>query len=242
MEQPTPTTLYRLYDSAGTLLYVGIAGNPGRRFEQHRKDKPWWGEVAEIKVAHYPTRAEAAHAETAAIKTERPRHNIIHNNGRPAYEPPSVATGEWSFRNRAYPDNWRTMPLELQWEIDYTSYSHDEGITDPHEAFEEWARLILGSPRAINENGCVSISWFVRGKGVFEGAPFRRPRPEWGDFFTHFTWPVDLTRRVDLNFFELPLHAGKSWYIEPASGFRPSHFQQEVHFDTLLQCYWRVHA
>lgn len=75
----TPTTLYRLYNADGELLYIGIAGNPGRRFEQHRKDKPWWGTVAEIKVEHFDTRDQAAQAETAAIKHERPLHNVIHN-------------------------------------------------------------------------------------------------------------------------------------------------------------------
>lgn len=61
------TTLYRLYDADGGLLYIGIAGNPGRRFEQHAGDKPWWGQVARTELAHYPTRAEALDAERAAI-------------------------------------------------------------------------------------------------------------------------------------------------------------------------------
>jgi hypothetical protein len=41
-----PTTLYRFYDASGRLLYVGIAGNPGRRFAQHGRDKSWWSQVA----------------------------------------------------------------------------------------------------------------------------------------------------------------------------------------------------
>lgn len=71
------TALYRFYDGAGTLLYVGIAGNPGRRFEQHAKTKHWWTDVASSKIVHYRTRDEARVAETAAIQTEEPAYNIV---------------------------------------------------------------------------------------------------------------------------------------------------------------------
>ena len=37
-----PTCLYRVHDAQGGLLYVGIAGNPGRRFQEHAGTKPWW--------------------------------------------------------------------------------------------------------------------------------------------------------------------------------------------------------
>jgi predicted GIY-YIG superfamily endonuclease len=79
----TPTSLYRLHDPQGHLLYVGIAGNPGRRFQQHARDKSWWGQVASVRLEHFPTREAAAAAEIAAIKKERPMHNIAHNAGSP---------------------------------------------------------------------------------------------------------------------------------------------------------------
>lgn len=76
-----PCTLYRLFDVDDALLYVGIAGNPGRRFEQHAKDKPWWSEVDHIGLEHYDERVDAETAERHAIRTEKPRHNIAHNAG-----------------------------------------------------------------------------------------------------------------------------------------------------------------
>ncbi|MFB4275783.1 GIY-YIG nuclease family protein [Nonomuraea sp. MTCD27] len=97
-----PTTLYRLYDTADRLLYVGVAGNPGRRFEQHRAEKPWWGQVARITLEHHPTREAALDAELTAIRTENPRHNIA---GRADQEQP--ATPGWEHRllpNGAYLD------------------------------------------------------------------------------------------------------------------------------------------
>jgi len=81
------TTLYRFFDSAGRLLYVGISGNPGRRFHQHSGEKPWWADVDRSTMEHFATRAEAEAAEVAAIKTERPLHNVVHNNDRPQPRP-----------------------------------------------------------------------------------------------------------------------------------------------------------
>lgn len=72
-----PTTLYRLWSSSHDLLYVGIAGNPGRRFEQHQTDKPWWGAVAAITLEHFPNRRAAQDAEAIAIRREQPMHNRV---------------------------------------------------------------------------------------------------------------------------------------------------------------------
>ncbi len=76
------TALYRFYDEAGDLLYVGITLNPGSRFKQHSHDKPWWANVRRIELETHPTRAAALAAETAAILSEGPRHNIVHNRPR----------------------------------------------------------------------------------------------------------------------------------------------------------------
>jgi predicted GIY-YIG superfamily endonuclease len=71
-----PTSLYRLHDAQGGLLYIGIAGNPGRRFQEHAGTKPWWGQVSWVSIEHYETRTEAEAAETEAIQTERPKYNV----------------------------------------------------------------------------------------------------------------------------------------------------------------------
>lgn len=73
------TTLYRLIDAEDRLLYIGIAGNPGRRFEQHADDKTWWSDVARITLEHHVDRGSALQAERAAIVAERPIHNVQHN-------------------------------------------------------------------------------------------------------------------------------------------------------------------
>lgn len=75
----TPQALYRFFASDGALLYVGISLNPGARWKSHRSDKPWWTEVANVSVEHYPNRTAVMDAEREAIKAERPRYNRVHN-------------------------------------------------------------------------------------------------------------------------------------------------------------------
>lgn len=94
----TPTTLYRLYSPTNALLYIGVGGNPGRRFQQHRGAKHWWGDIAHITLEHHPTREAAFAAETAAILTENPRHNIA---GRAAPTIPSKPNAS----------RWQHIPL-----------------------------------------------------------------------------------------------------------------------------------
>jgi integrase/recombinase XerD len=68
-------TLYRLYATDETLLYVGISEQALARWDQHRQDKPWWLAVARVEIAHFPNRATARAAEAEAIKTEGPKYN-----------------------------------------------------------------------------------------------------------------------------------------------------------------------
>lgn len=72
-----PTALYRLYDSAGNLLYVGITCNPSRRFTQHKAQKPWWPDVARKHIEWMESRGAAAQAEENAIYHEAPRWNTV---------------------------------------------------------------------------------------------------------------------------------------------------------------------
>jgi predicted GIY-YIG superfamily endonuclease len=71
--------LYRFFDADETLLYVGISLNAAKRASQHRKDKPWWPDVATMTVERHDTREAALEAEAEAIRSERPLHNVQHN-------------------------------------------------------------------------------------------------------------------------------------------------------------------
>lgn len=71
-----PTTLYRLFDSEGGLVYVGItSGNPLLRWKAHSHHQWWWQSVATARLEHFDSRPEAAAAELEAIRSERPSQN-----------------------------------------------------------------------------------------------------------------------------------------------------------------------
>jgi predicted GIY-YIG superfamily endonuclease len=78
--------LYRMFDPAGRLLYVGVTGDLARRLGSH-VEKRWFPLVTTISLEWFPTRAAAALAEHRAIQAERPRLNVAGKNGRP-YQPP----------------------------------------------------------------------------------------------------------------------------------------------------------
>jgi predicted GIY-YIG superfamily endonuclease len=69
------TTVYRFYDSAGTLLYVGLTMNLRGRLDKHHR-RPWWPQVASMETVDYPDRESAKSAERYAIHHENPVHNI----------------------------------------------------------------------------------------------------------------------------------------------------------------------
>lgn len=67
--------LYRLFNDAGDLLYVGITCDLGARFAEHKRHQPWWDEKAHYTVETATTRADVLYLEARAILTEHPRYN-----------------------------------------------------------------------------------------------------------------------------------------------------------------------
>ncbi|MGW2826367.1 GIY-YIG nuclease family protein [Streptomyces sp. NPDC001443] len=83
------TAVYRLFDSEGTLLYVGMSVSPERRFEEHSKKKPWWGEVdaAQTVITWYKDRFAAAVVEQQDERAGTPRYG----KDQPAFGRPFLA-------------------------------------------------------------------------------------------------------------------------------------------------------
>ena len=71
-----PVAVYRFYDAHDQLLYVGITDSPGVRFGAHRAKSAWWAQAVRNTIAWYDTRDEATNAESEAIATESPLHNV----------------------------------------------------------------------------------------------------------------------------------------------------------------------
>ena len=78
-----PTTIYRLYNAEGQLLYVGITGLGMARLKEHSKKQPWWTEVASASFEHCGDRESALRGEESLIKTLKPKYNVVHNQRVP---------------------------------------------------------------------------------------------------------------------------------------------------------------
>jgi hypothetical protein len=78
--RPRAYHLYRHFDEAGKLLYVGISLNAVSRLVGHKSNSPWIWSVARVEVETFPTRGEAEAAEREAIRAERPLFNSTHGD------------------------------------------------------------------------------------------------------------------------------------------------------------------
>lgn len=74
------SALYRYFDDEDLLLYAGISDELHDRVEAHIDASTWMCFAARSTIQRFPTRAEAAAAEIAAIKDERPLFNQMHNS------------------------------------------------------------------------------------------------------------------------------------------------------------------
>ncbi len=90
------TTLYRLFDKSGALLYIGISDRALRRLAEHEADKPWWPDVCSATFENYGHREDAEEAETRFIRSERPVYNVRDNP-----DPSQVRDGEERLMRRA---------------------------------------------------------------------------------------------------------------------------------------------
>lgn len=92
--------LYRMFDAARKLLYVGITCNPPARFAEHADEKDWWRQIATIGLEHFDSRGELEAAEIVAIRAEGPTFNVMHTS-----RPPRV--GGKGSRRKTPPRSWQ---------------------------------------------------------------------------------------------------------------------------------------
>lgn len=76
--------VYRYFDAAGRLLYVGRTGDALGRMLAHSKNSPWWPQVVSHVHTPFVSFREAHAEELRAIREEAPAHNAIRYRARPA--------------------------------------------------------------------------------------------------------------------------------------------------------------
>lgn len=69
------TALYIAWDASETPLYLGITRNLRRRWNEHRKNKPWWPNVTHIDYRWFDSLWQAELAEQLLISQDCPLHN-----------------------------------------------------------------------------------------------------------------------------------------------------------------------
>lgn len=69
-------TLYR-YFSGDTLLYIGVSVNAYYRAQQHQQNAAWWEDATHVTFEKFDTREAVEEAETRAIRSEKPKYNVV---------------------------------------------------------------------------------------------------------------------------------------------------------------------
>jgi hypothetical protein len=72
----SPVALYRHYNAAGALLYVGISHSAIKRLSQHKSTAKWPYDAVRMDTQWFPSRQEAEAAEKTAIQKEQPLFNL----------------------------------------------------------------------------------------------------------------------------------------------------------------------
>lgn len=68
--------VYRFFDAAGQLLYVGVTADPHTRWMQHQRRSAWAASAEMVSLERYAYEDLALDAERYAIRTEQPLHNV----------------------------------------------------------------------------------------------------------------------------------------------------------------------
>lgn len=67
--------VYRAYDAAGQLLYVGMTIDLDRRRREHKTNRIWFDQAVRFRIAGPYNYQSARRIERQAINSERPVHN-----------------------------------------------------------------------------------------------------------------------------------------------------------------------
>jgi predicted GIY-YIG superfamily endonuclease len=118
------TAVYRLYDSSGRLLYVGVAEDFDMRLRQHSYSKAWWPKVVRKDVTWYPDRLSALTEEARAIEVECPVHNTRRGHSRiglmVVQRPPSHLEGYDPLGLQFKAGTWRhTLACPIRPELEF---------------------------------------------------------------------------------------------------------------------------
>lgn len=226
------TTLYRIYGHDDSLLYIGISGNPGRRFKEHQGNQPWWGEASNASFEHFETRLEAEQAEPLAIQSEFPKYNKVHNGSRvdEMFERVSqLETGKFAYRRRdgsqVVSNLWLSPELLLEPYVDEWCPSLGQS------QLRFWVDLVRKSYPEEYEADAVPILWLVMPATEFP--PFQKLEWTQDNFLSHYTQPYDSTGFLD--WFSLEVRHDRRPEFARQLGWKPSAMQPTCPLKSIIE-------
>jgi predicted GIY-YIG superfamily endonuclease len=233
-----PHVLYRAFNAQGQLLYVGITMNPGNRFAQHSDEKPWWTDVADIRVEHFGSRDRVLAAEREAIKTEQPLFNVMHNAGNRVSH---ISSKRQALENQGRVCFFKDMSGRLRHDPLILSYElNGDPITDDYLPSEISANELLHMwlrKSVKDQQKPMRIWWFVYGPAIAEFAmPYDIYEPDAPHFGRYYSNLVDGHTHQPLGLHELPVmhkrwdhvRGDKGGFITAATGWTPRPLQDRV--------------
>lgn len=147
------TALYRLFDSSGNLLYVGIGFSTSARWRAHAETKPWWPLVTRRDVTWFERREDAEVAEENAIRDEGPLFNVKTDRQRyrSARSVPSSALAHVAEASAEYRHTTSVLMEARNCLSDQVRMAHRDGLSQSailkasnHVWSREYLRVVLG--------------------------------------------------------------------------------------------------
>lgn len=83
------THVYRIYDKAGELVYIGLTNNLCQRIANHWGGAPFKAQMHAVEWETFDTKKKALAVERRLIEDLGPRWNVAHNESvrpKPEYE------------------------------------------------------------------------------------------------------------------------------------------------------------
>ena len=142
---PGRTAVYRLYDDAGDLLYVGVAKNPPARWKYHARHKAWWQEVADREICWHADRDAALRAEAAAIRAEQPRYNAVIPHPDGSLRGCSVRTDTPAIARGSAPSGYKQFRMDDDlWQRFGAAVKSADPDANCSRALRQYARWFVG--------------------------------------------------------------------------------------------------
>lgn len=106
----TGAHVYRAFDAAGRLLYVGCSVSVEARLRQHETNSLWWVFKDRVEGEWFDDQDEALQAEAEAIATEHPRWNMVgRSDEHPDGQCSSVNQAKWLDYDRDVASRHRSL-------------------------------------------------------------------------------------------------------------------------------------